>query len=149
MTKTYTYNTDTFSWRLYLMYCSAIKSFVYQEWINDREYRCGNQNRTIQRNRQNRVHKTKTNKTKTQHSLCWTHHYAQTNTNNVNKICTFLQTTEGKDEPNIISCGNRFYGCQRLYYCLFIALAVLPFTVTVGSSIMRSCLILIWVWNDL
>ena len=31
----------------------------------------------------NRVHKTKTRKTKTQHNM---HHYAETNTNNVNKI---------------------------------------------------------------
>jgi len=28
--------------------------------------------------------------------------YAQTNTNNVNKICALIQTTEGKDEPNIV-----------------------------------------------
>jgi len=27
---------------------------------------------TIQRNCQHRVHKTKTNKTKTQHNMCWT-----------------------------------------------------------------------------
>ena len=25
----------------------------------------------------------------------------------VNKTCTFLQTTAGKDEPNIVLCGNR------------------------------------------
>jgi len=30
------------------------------------------------------------------------HHYTQTNTNNVNKAWTFLQTTGGKDEPNIV-----------------------------------------------
>jgi hypothetical protein len=30
------------------------------------------------------------------------HHYTQTSTNNVNKICAFLQTTGGKDEPNIV-----------------------------------------------
>jgi len=29
------------------------------------------------------------------------HHYAQTNTNNVNKTWAILQTTEGIDEPNI------------------------------------------------
>jgi len=28
-------------------------------------------------------------------------------TNYVNKIWTLLQTTGGKDEPNIFSCGNR------------------------------------------
>jgi len=38
-------------------------SLVY---INVREYRRGNQERTIQRNWQHRVHKTKKNKTKTQ-----------------------------------------------------------------------------------
>ena len=27
--------------------------------------------------------------------LCVVHHYAETNTNNVNKTCTLLQTTEG------------------------------------------------------
>jgi hypothetical protein len=40
--------------------------------INVREYRRGNQKRTIQRNWQHRVHKTKKNKTKTQHNMCWT-----------------------------------------------------------------------------
>ena len=30
------------------------------------------------------------------------HHYTQTNTNNVNKRCALLQTTVGKDEPNIV-----------------------------------------------
>ena len=29
------------------------------------------------------------------------HHYTQTNTSNVNKTWTLLQTTGGKDEPNI------------------------------------------------
>ena len=43
------------------------------------------------------VHKTKKNKAK---ALCVGHHYTQTNTNNVNKTCTILQTTGGKKEPN-------------------------------------------------
>jgi len=30
------------------------------------------------------------------------HHYTQTNTHNVNKTCALQQTTEGKDEPNIV-----------------------------------------------
>ena len=34
-------------------------------------------------------------------------HYTQTNRNIVNKTCVPLQTTGGKDEPNIVSCGNR------------------------------------------
>jgi len=33
-------------------------------------------------------------------------HYTQTNTNDVNKTCTLLQTTGGKDEPKIVFCGN-------------------------------------------
>ena len=33
--------------------------------------------------------------------MCWTTR-TQTNTNNVNKTCTLLQTTGGKDEQNII-----------------------------------------------
>ena len=32
-----------------------------------------------------------------------THHYAQTNTNNVNKTKALLQTIGGKDKPNIVS----------------------------------------------
>ena len=54
--------------------------------INIREYQRDNQKWTIQRNWQHRVHKTKTNKVKTQHNtICVGHHYAQTNTNNVDK----------------------------------------------------------------
>ena len=51
---------------------------------------------------------TKRKKTKIKHNtICVGHHYTQTNTNNVNKISALLQTIEGKDEPNIILCGNR------------------------------------------
>jgi len=35
-----------------------------------------NQKRTTRGNWQNRVHKTKTNKAKTQHNMCWTPLYA-------------------------------------------------------------------------
>jgi len=35
-----------------------------------------------------------------QNTICVGHHYVQTNTNNVNKTWTLLQTTGGKDEPN-------------------------------------------------
>jgi hypothetical protein len=35
------------------------------------------------------------------------HQYTQTHTNNVNKTCAFLQTTGGKEEPNIVLCVNR------------------------------------------
>jgi hypothetical protein len=40
--------------------------------INVGEYRRGNQKLTIQRNCQHWVHETKTNKTQTQHNMCWT-----------------------------------------------------------------------------
>jgi len=50
----------------------TIKTTVYK--TNVREYRRDNQKWTIQRNWQRRVHKTKTNKTKTQHVVG--HRYA-------------------------------------------------------------------------
>ena len=34
--------------------------------------------------------------------ICIGHHYKQANTINVNKTSALLQTTEGKDEPNIV-----------------------------------------------
>jgi hypothetical protein len=40
-------------------------------YINVREYLRGNHKWTIQINWQHRVHKTKTNRTKTQHNRCW------------------------------------------------------------------------------
>jgi hypothetical protein len=45
---------------------------IYAYKVTNREYRRGNQKLTIQRNWQHRVHKTKTNKTKTQHNMHWT-----------------------------------------------------------------------------
>jgi hypothetical protein len=84
---------------MYTIYCICI--------LNVREYRRDNQKRTIQRNWQHRVHnKKKKNKIK-HNTICVGHHYTQTNTNNVNKTSALLQTIEGKDEPNIILCGNR------------------------------------------
>jgi len=38
---------------------------------------------------------------KKHNTICVGHHCTQASTNNVNKTCTLLQTTEGKDEPNI------------------------------------------------
>jgi hypothetical protein len=32
---------------------------------------------------------------KNKNTICVGHHYAETNTNNVNKTCALLQTTEG------------------------------------------------------
>jgi hypothetical protein len=34
--------------------------------------------------------------------ICVGHHYAQTNTNRVNKTRALLQTIGGKDKPNIV-----------------------------------------------
>jgi hypothetical protein len=52
--------------------------------INVREYRRANQKWTIQRNWQHRSHKTK--KKNEKHNIIFVgHHYAQKNTNNVNK----------------------------------------------------------------
>jgi len=48
----------------------------------------GQSTRTIQRNRQRRVHKTKKNNT-----ICTGHQYKQTNTNNSNKILRFENST--------------------------------------------------------
>ena len=50
-------------------------NFVAGGMINVREYQRCNQKWTIQRNWQHRTHKT--NKTKTQHNMCWTPLYAR------------------------------------------------------------------------
>jgi hypothetical protein len=45
--------------------------------------------------------------TKQKHNtICVRHHYAQANANILNKTRAFLQTTGGKDEPNI-SCMQK------------------------------------------
>ena len=36
------------------------------------------------------------------YTICVGHHYAETNTNNVNKAWTLLQKTGDKDEQNIV-----------------------------------------------
>jgi len=41
-----------------------------------------------------------------QKTICIGHHYTQTNSKNVNKTRAFLQTTGGKDEPNIVFYGE-------------------------------------------
>ena len=35
-------------------------------------------------------------------TMCARHHFALTNTTDANKTWALLQTTEGKDEPNIV-----------------------------------------------
>ena len=58
---------------------------------------------TIQRHWHHMVHKTNTNKTnQIQNTICGGHHYSQQNRNNVNKIWVLIQTTGGKDEPDIV-----------------------------------------------
>jgi hypothetical protein len=68
-------------------------------WINVREYRRGNRQST---ETDNTVY-TRRRKTKQKHNtICVEHHYTPTNKNNVNKTCTILQITGGKDKPNIV-----------------------------------------------
>ena len=46
---------------------------------------------------------TRWRKTKQKHNtICVRHHYPPTVRNNVNKTCSLLQKTGGKDEPNIV-----------------------------------------------
>jgi hypothetical protein len=46
---------------------------------------------------------TRRRQTKKKHNtICVGHHYAQSIINNVNKTLALLQTTAGKDEPNIV-----------------------------------------------
>ena len=55
-----------------------------------------NANHTRQKKKNNKKEKQKTN------TMCFGHHYLQTNTNNVSKTRALLQTTGGKDETNIV-----------------------------------------------
>ena len=40
--------------------------------------------------------------TEKNNTICVGHHNTETNTNDINKTLTLLQTTGGKDEPNIV-----------------------------------------------
>ena len=52
---------------------------------------------------------TRRRKTKQKHNtICVEHHYTQTNKNNENKIWALLQSTGGKDEPNIVFMLNYY-----------------------------------------
>ena len=68
-------------WSEYFASQHKLEHNTYSEIINVSEYRRGNHKWTIQRNWQHVVHKTKTNKRKTQHNMFWTPPY----TNSVNK----------------------------------------------------------------
>ena len=54
----------------------------------------GNQKCKVQRNWQHKI-KTKHN------AICVGHYYTPANRNNVDQTIALLQTTEGRDEPNI------------------------------------------------
>ena len=57
----------------------------------------------MQSNWQHKAHKSKKEiKTKQNSAKSVGHQYTQANTRNVNKMCDLLQTTGGKDEPNIV-----------------------------------------------
>ena len=45
--------------------------------------------------------------------ICVEHHYMQTNTNNVNKTCTLLETTEVKYETNISFIQQTYHTLQH------------------------------------
>ena len=74
-------------------------SYVF--YINVREYRRANQ---IGQSRDTgNIGYTRRRKTKHKHNTtCTGHRYTQTNTTIGNKTCSLLQTTRGKDEPNIV-----------------------------------------------
>ena len=84
---------------------------IYRKWlciahtafsiINVREYWRGNQNG--QSRETGNIGYTRWRETKQKHNtICVGHHYTQINTNNVNKTWALIQTTGGKDEPNIV-----------------------------------------------
>ena len=73
----------------------AMKKEQFRETGNTGYTRRGKTQGT-QDEEKHRVHKTKKNKT-SYNTICVEHHYAQTNTNNVNKTCALPQTTGGKD----------------------------------------------------
>jgi len=57
---------------------------------------------TIHKGQSRKTGNTRRRKAKQKHNtICVGHHYTQTNTNDVNKTSVLLQTTGGKDEPNI------------------------------------------------
>jgi len=81
----------------------TVSVYIYGNilYINVREYQ------RVIRNRQSRetgnIEYTRRRQTKQKYNTIGVgDHFAQTNTNNVNKTCAFLQTTGGKDEPNIV-----------------------------------------------
>ena len=74
---------------------------------NGQSRETGNTGHTRQRKKQ----KQKQEKPKT---MCVGHYYLQANTNNVNKTWILLQTTGGKDEPNIVCMRKSHHGIQNV-----------------------------------
>jgi hypothetical protein len=73
--------------------------WLEQYYINVREYRRDHVRET------GNIAYTRRRQTKQKHNtICVGHHRSQTNTNNINKTWALLQTTGGKDDPNIILC---------------------------------------------
>jgi hypothetical protein len=62
--------------------------------------------------------------------MLWTSVYTNTNTNNINETWALLQTTGGKDEPNIVLFGNRcpkhIALCLFFFVVLYLAYPMLP-----------------------
>ena len=85
---------------------STSKPVPSYNFITVREYRRGNQKWTIQRNWQNRVHKTNKNKTNTKYNVCWTPQ-SQANTNNGNKTWRSYKQLEVKTNRTLCSYRNR------------------------------------------
>jgi hypothetical protein len=51
---------------------------------------------------------------KKSNTMCVGNHYQKANTNNVNKTWALLQTTGGKDEPNIVCMRKSEHGTQNV-----------------------------------
>jgi proteasome assembly chaperone (PAC2) family protein len=62
----------------------------------------------------NKVHKKKKNKTKKDNVICAGHHYAQTNTNNVNKIALNI-LEKNSDYPKINDTSQDLFIIDYLY----------------------------------
>ena len=75
------------------------KSIAIYQTLNKRQRIPNNQSKMD--NAEKLAHKTRKT-TQTHNTICVGHHYSQTNTNNVNKTRTLLQTTGGNDEQNMI-----------------------------------------------
>jgi hypothetical protein len=79
--------------------------------IDVREYRRGNQKWTIQRNCQHGY--TRRRKTRQKHNIiCDGHHYAPTNTNNVNKTSTLQLEVETNRTSFLCGNGNGHHNAE-------------------------------------